>query len=164
MTTIHQCIINDLINYANKNKDGFTIQLKEGLFNFIDIVPVIPDGNHRYVFAFKELIVIQNFYEKTEREINNPKILKTIKQCYVIHPGLFEKLKNISYDNIFIGGYYSERDNNYYIEFIKLHASRVNAICEGKKLNQYSIYDLIDKKELVVKDEMSKCHFYTDGI
>jgi hypothetical protein len=140
-------IINDLIIYANNHKEGFSIRLKKG-----KITEIKPSNNKRYVYAITELIVIQNFYEKTEREIDNPKIVKIINQCYIIHPKLFNKQGNIKRDNIYLGGYYNEKENNYYIEFIQFHKNKIDALLNGAYLNQYSIYDLIDKKEIVIND------------
>ena len=144
-----QTIINELIAYANKNKKGFTIQLKKG-----KIHRVIPSEKLRYVFAYRELIVIENFYEKVEMLIEKPVVTKTIRQrnVFTIYPYLYDKTGKLKENNIFIGGWFNEKTNSYFIELVKIFDNKTDAMLNGKMLNQHSVYDLLKKKELIVKE------------
>jgi len=152
-----QTIINELITYANKHKTGFTIQLRNG-----KIHKVKPSEKLRYVFAYKELIVIENFYEKVEMLIEKPVVTKIISQknVFTIYPYLYDNNGKLKENNIFIGGWFNEKTNSYFIELVKIFDNKTDAMLNGKMLNQYSVYDLLEKKEIIVKEYFDYYCYY----
>jgi len=143
-------IINNLILYANKHPQGFTINLKDG-----KITRVYPSKKLRYVTSIERVIEIQGYellITDYKEIINHFPIYRT----YTIYPVLFNKLGELKHDNIFIGGWFDKGSNTYLIEIISIFENKIDAIQTGDYLKQYSIYDLKDKKEIIIKEYLDK--------
>ncbi|RPI86166.1 MAG: hypothetical protein EHM34_00280 [Nitrosopumilales archaeon] len=134
-------LINDLITHANKNQNGFTVNIKNGKIHEFK-----PSDKLRYVTAIKTIITIEHYKETVTQY---KEVIR--HQTYIIYPFLFKdgKIKN---NNFYMGGWYNEKENSYYIEIVQIFENKIEAMITGEYLRQYSIYDLLEKKELIVKD------------
>ena len=135
-------IINNLILYANKKPQGYTIKLVNG-----KITRVYPSKRLRYVTSIKTIIDIHGY----ELIITGYREVIS-RRVYTVYPVLFNKLGELKHDNIFIGGWYDKENNKYLIEIVNIFEKKFEAMTTGYYLKQYSIYDLIEKKEYPVKE------------
>jgi hypothetical protein len=119
-------IINRLERYAYKNYNGFTICLKNNKIN-----KVKPSNKKRYCIGVKKPLI--------ERYQN--------KVIYY-----HENFKLIQFNN-YIGGYYDKDKELFIIELILILSEKQKSINTGKFYGQYSIYDLLENKEII----LSKC-------
>lgn len=117
-------IINRLERYAYKNYSGFTIRLKNNKIN-----KVKPNRNKRFCIGVKKPLI--------ERYQN--------KVIYY-----HENFKLLPYNN-YIGGYYDKIEKLFIIELILILSEKQKSINTGKFYGQYSIYDLIEDREIVLK-------------
>lgn len=116
-------ISNRLERYAYKNYNGFTICLKNNKIN-----KVKPSNKKRFCIGVKKPLI--------ERYQN--------KVIYY-----YENFKLLPYNN-YIGGYYDKAEKLFIIELILILSEKQKSINTGKFYNQYSIYDLIENKEIVL--------------
>jgi hypothetical protein len=145
-------IVNELIEYANKNPLGFTVEIING-----KITQVTPTEKNRFVCAIKQLIVIDNFKETVTQY---KEVIR--KQSFIIYP--FLPLFKPTDKKIFIGGWFSDKENKYYIEIVNIFDSLTEVMITGKLLYQYSVYNLLEKKEIVVNDYFNKLEGGITGV
>lgn len=119
-------LINSLERYAYKNYNGFTIELKNNKIN-----KVKPSYKKRYCMGVKKPLI--------ERYQN--------KVIYY-----HENFKLLPYNN-YIGGYYDKEEKLFIIELILILSEKQKSINAGKFYGQYSIYDLIENKEIVLNEK-----------
>jgi hypothetical protein len=107
-----------LLNYAKKNKEGFTVTLKDG-----KLIPVKPSARKRYVVADRTMILYNPDREKLE-------ILGKVKQGRTY------------------GGWYDTDSRRYMIETNTIVSNREKAIRLGKYRRQKAIFDLKRMNEI----------------
>jgi hypothetical protein len=111
----------DLIKYAKKNKEGFTVKLKNG-----KLIPIKPSSKNRYVVANRTLIL----YDPNT---------KTIKK--------FGKIAS----NKTYGGWYDKSSGKYFIETNNLYSNLKQAQRVGKLRRQKAIFDLKKMNEVALQ-------------
>ena len=119
-------IINRLERYAFKNLSGFTIEYKKDR-----IRRVIPSEKKRYCIGIQKPLIETYFNRK------------------IIH---YENFRFLEYNN-YIGGYYDKTNELYIIELILILPDKQKSINTGIFYKQYSIYDLLLNKEIVLNEK-----------
>lgn len=110
-----------LINFAKKNKEGFTVRLVKG-----KIVPVKGTMQARYSVAGDTSIV----YVPKEKNIQ---IYSTPKK------------------DGYYGGWFDKETGKYLIEHVNLYSNQKHALTVAKKRKQKAIFDLLEMNEIKVR-------------
>jgi len=136
-------LINNLLEYSRLHPDGFTVRIHHGVIKDFPVTLL-----NRYVVAKKTIITIEKFKDDTttDKEI-------IAGHSLIIYPFLYVNGKLIKED-FYMGGWYEKHTNTYYIEVVSLYNSLVDALLIGEYLRQISIYDLLDKEEIPVKETL----------
>ena len=122
-------LINRLEKYARKNFNGFTIEFKNDKIN-----KVKPSKNKRYSVGCNKMLM--------EISLKGKKIY-------------LQNFKLLEY-NHYIGGWFNKEQKVFQIELILLCDNYIKSINTGKYYKQYSIYDLILQKEIVLRENYIK--------
>jgi hypothetical protein len=119
-------IINRLERYAFKNLSGFTIEYKNDR-----IRRVKPSIKKHYCIGIQKPLI------------------ETYLNRKIIH---YENFRFLEYNN-YIGGYYDKTNELYIIELILILSDKQKSINTGIFYKQYSIYDLLLNKEIVLNEK-----------
>ena len=122
-------MLNRLIDHAKYRPDGFSVELKY-IKNKWTIRAIHPTQKKRYAVARKTLVEIYDDH-------------------YMIYPGT-RQIGGYTP----IGGYYNKDKKCYQIEQIGLYEYNIDALFVADYLNQIAIYDLINKREILVKEAL----------
>ena len=122
-------LIDRLEKYARNNLYGFTIEFKNDKIN-----KVKPSKNKRYSVGCNKMLM--------EISLKGKKIY-------------LQNFKLLEY-NHYIGGWFNKEQKVFQIELILLCDNYIKSINTGKCHKQYSIYDLILQKEIVLRENYIK--------
>jgi len=130
-------LANKLITYAEKKPNGFSAELKHNGKDWT-IRAIRPSQKKRFAVAQKTIIEVYDDH-------------------YSLYPGY--NVQSLEFNspirvNLYIGGYYNRDKKCYQIEKISLYKYITDALFVAEMLNQISIFDLITKREILVKEAL----------